>query len=268
MKSRTFLENKSKTYKRELFKKFLLLGEGHPGSIFSMMDIVVNLYHNGHIRFDPKKNFFKDKLLISKGHATSAVYPILKDFGVIKKSDWENWGTKKKSNLRIFGNNTIPGIDITSGSLGHGVGVGVGLAYSYKNDNKNNKVYVIISEGELYEGSTWEALQFASHYKLDNLNIILDINSLIILGTTKDCLSLDPILKKISAFNFNVSECNGHDFDSISKSLNNKKKNSPNCILAKTIKGKGFSIMENKANWHYWNPMTKTEIQKCIKEIS
>ena len=268
MRTKKYLKNKSKTYKKELFQKFLLLGEGHPGSIFSMMDIVVSLYHNGHLRFDKKKRIFKDKLLISKGHATSAVYPILKDFGVIKMSDWNNWGSKKKSNLRIFGNNTIPGIDVTSGSLGHGVGVGVGLAYAYKNDKKNKKVYVIISEGELYEGSTWEALQFASHYRLDNLNIILDINSLIILGKTKDCLSLDSIKKKISAFNLNVSECNGHDFDSINKCLIKKKINFPNCILAKTIKGKGFSIMENKPHWHYWNSLSEADIKKCLKEIN
>ena len=130
---------------------------------------------------------------------------------------------KKKSNLRIFGNNDIPGIDVTSGSLGHGVGVGVGLAYSNRLDKKKNEVYVIISEGELYEGSTWEALLFASNYNLSNLNIIIDINSLIILGSTEQCMKLNSIKEKIKSFNFDVSNCDGHNFKSIIKSLNKKK---------------------------------------------
>ena len=170
-----------------------------------------------------KQKKFKNSLLISKGHATSGSYPILKEFGVINKKDWNNWGTKKKSNLRIFGNNDIPGIDVTSGSLGHGVGIGVGLAYSNRLDKKKNEVYVIISEGELYEGSTWEALLFASNYNLTNLNIIIDINSLIILGTTEKCMKLNSIKDKIKSFNFDVSECDGHNFRSIIKSLNKKR---------------------------------------------
>tara|TARA_A100001011_G_scaffold374364_1_gene434777 strand:- start:2037 stop:2843 length:807 start_codon:yes stop_codon:yes gene_type:complete len=268
MKSKLYLEKKSKQYKLELFKKFVLLDQGHPGSIFSMMDLVVCLFHNKHVRFDKKTKKFIDKVIVSKGHATSALYPVLRDFGLIKKNDFENWGKKKDSKLRIFGNKSIPGIDVTSGSLGHGVGIGVGLAYSYKNDKINKKVYVIISEGELYEGSTWEALLFASHYKLDNLVIIIDINSLIILGKTEKCMKLDPIEKKISSFNLNVIKCNGHNFKSINTSLQKIKKNVSNCILAQTVKGKGFSIMENKPNWHYWNKLSSIEIQKCLKEIS
>ena len=133
-----------------------------------MIEIVVSLYHGGFVRFDEKKNFFLDKVLISKGHATAALYPILKDFGVISEKDWNDWG-HKSSLLRVFGNISIPGIDVTSGSLGHCIGVGAGMAISYKRTKKNKKVFVIISEGELYEGSTWEALLFAKHYKLNNL---------------------------------------------------------------------------------------------------
>ncbi len=267
MKNTLFLEKKTKQYKKQLFEKFLLLNEGHPGSIFSMMDILVTLYHCNYLKFDKKKKFFQNKLLISKGHATSGSYPILKDFGVIKKRDWDNWGTKKGTNLRIFGNNKIPGIDVTSGSLGHGVGIGVGLAYSNRFDKKKNKVYVIISEGELYEGSTWEALLFASNYNLTNLNIIIDINSLIILGTTEKCMKLNSIKEKIKSFNFDVSSCDGHNFKSIIKSLNKNNIKKPKCILAKTIKGKGLSLMEGKANWHYWNQISEKDINKCLKEL-
>ena len=268
MKKINDLENLSKKYRKDLFEKLLLVKQGHPGSIFSMMDIVVSLYHGGFIRFDKKANCFKDKVLISKGHATAALYPILRDFGVLPLNEWENWG-HKKSLLRIFGNISIPGIDITSGSLGHCIGSGAGMAISYKRNNQDKKVYVIISEGELYEGSTWEALLFAKHHNLDNLNIIIDINSLIILGKTQDCLNLEPIKNKIEGLGIKTHEVNGHKIsDLVSIFEKVKESKDLNCILAKTIKGKGSSIMENKKNWHYWNPMNEDEIKKTREELS
>ena len=134
---------------------------------------------------------------------------------------------------------------------------------------QNKKVFVIISEGELYEGSTWEALLLAKHNKLDNLNIIIDINSLIILGTTKDCLNLDPIKDKILGLGINTLEVDGHNLsDLISTFEKSKKIGGLNCILAKTVKGKGSSIMENKKNWHYWNAMSDEEIEKTRKELA
>ena len=175
------LENIAKKYRREMFEKFLETKQGHPGSVFSMMEIAVSLYHGGFVRFDERKKKFIDKVLISKGHATSTLYPILREHGIISEKEWKKWG-KTKSQLRVFGNTSIPGIDITSGSLGHCVGAGAGMAVSYKNTGQDKKVYVVISEGELYEGSTWEGLLFAKHRELNNLTVIIDINSLIILG--------------------------------------------------------------------------------------
>jgi len=125
------LNNFAKKYRKELFEKFVLTKQGHPGSIFSMMEIVVALYHGGFVRFDKHKKKFIDKVLVSKGHATATLYPILRDFGLLKKEDWDNWG-KKNSLLKVFGNNSIPGIDITSGSLGHCIGAGAGMALFYK----------------------------------------------------------------------------------------------------------------------------------------
>lgn len=256
-----------KYYRKVLFEKFLQVGQGHPGSVFSMIEIAVTLFHNSHIRFDKQKKKFHDKIIISKGHATVTLYPILKEFGVIAQSEWDNWGNKEKNSiLRVFGNISIPGIDATSGSLGHGVGIGCGLAYIYQKKNIDKKVYVVISEGELYEGSTWEALLFAAHHKLKNLNIIIDQNDLIILGKTDDCLRLDPIKKKIEGFDFSVKEVDGHNLheleDAFSQSSDNTK-----VILAKTVKGKGFSLMENKAHWHYWNEINEDEVKKCRKEL-
>jgi transketolase len=261
------LENIAKKYRREMFEKFLATKQGHPGSIFSMMEIAVSLYHGGFVRLDEKKKEFKDKVLISKGHATSTLYPILRDYNIIPEEEWKNWGVKD-SKLRVFGNTSIPGIDITSGSLGHCIGAGAGMALSYKKDNLDKKVFVIISEGELYEGSTWEALLFAKHRNLDNLTIIIDINSLIILGKTSDCLNLDPIKDKIQGLGINTFEVDGHNFDTLISTLKKTDDSKDlNCILATTIKGKGSSIMENKKNWHYWNPMSDEEIKKTREEL-
>ena len=262
------LESICKKYRKELFEKFLEVGQGHPGSVFSLIEIVTTLFHKSFIRFDKSKNLFKDKIIISKGHATVSLYPILKDYGVIPKEEWENWGKKdKSSNLRVFGNTSIPGIDATTGSLGHGLGIACGMAYLYKKQNLDKKVYVVISEGELYEGSTWEALLFAAHHKLDNLTVIIDENSLIILGKTDDCLRLDPLIDKIEGFGFDVLQVDGHNLNELENAFN-KNKNQTNIILAKTIKGKGFSIMENKAHWHYWNSLDSNEIEICRKELN
>ena len=268
MKKVNDLENLCRKYRREIFEKMLIIKQGHLGSIYSMMETAVTLYHGGFIKFDENKKSFQDKVLISKGHATACLYPILRDFGVISENDWNDWGVKD-SVLRVFGNTSIPGIDVTSGSLGHCVGVGAGMAISYKRKNQSKNVYVIISEGELYEGSTWEALLFAKHNKLDNLKVIIDINSLIILGKTEDCLNLNPIKDKILGLGIKTLEVDGHNINDLIKAFENKnEKGEFSCILAKTIKGKGCKIMENEKRWHYYNSLSDEEIKQVRKELS
>ena len=151
--------------------------------------------------------------------------------------------------------------------MGHGLGVGCGLAYLYQKENIDKKVFVVISEGELYEGSTWEALLFAAHHNLRNLILIIDENSLIILGKTDDCLKLDPIKKKIEGFGFEVQYIDGHNLDDLDQAFKKETK-STKIVLAKTIKGKGLSIMENKAKWHYWNKLSAEEIEICRKDLN
>ena len=260
----------ARDYRRDLFEKFLLTKQGHPGSIFSMMDIVVALYHGlgGFVRFDPYHKKFIDKVLISKGHATAALYPIMRTFGVLPEEEWDNWG-KGKSCLRIFGNTSIPGIDVTSGSLGHCVGVGVGMALCYQRDKIDKKVFVIISEGELYEGSTWEALLLARHHNLNNLTIIIDVNNLIILGKPEDCVDLDSVSAKIIGLGIPTHIVNGHSFGDLFDIL--KRDTEPpalRCIVAQTVKGKGVSFMENQKQWHYYNAMTDDQIAQARKELS
>ena len=265
-----YLIDKAKENRLKLFKKFYALQEGHPGSAFSILDFLVMIYYNKYIRLRKKnrKKIVIDEVIMSKGHATVAQYPILHDLGVIPQKDWENWGKNKKSLLKMFGNNLIPGIKVASGSLGNGIGLGTGIAYASKKNKKHKKVYVIISEGELYEGSTWEGLFLLSHLNLDNFYLILDVNRNIILGNPKDCLPLGNIKKKLESFGIKTLVANGHDFKSMNSSLNRMTKISkPTALILNTTKGKGLKLMENKANWHYWNKINKNEYEKSIKEL-
>lgn len=256
--------------KYQIFEKFCEIEQGHPGSILSIFDVVNVLYLGKFIKLSKNKEK-NDYLIISKGHAASVQYPYIIRNGILKKKEWVNWGKKNKNSIfKIFGNNSIPGIDVTSGSLGHGIGIGSGIALSLKSKRKSNKVYVIVSEGELYEGSTWEALLFASHHKLDNLKIILDVNNLIILGKTTNCLNLGSLKRKISSFNFKIKEIDGHNYKQIFRGLKfldpNDKKNK--LLIVNTVKGKGVSFMENKPEWHYWQKIDQLKKQKLLKELN
>jgi len=268
MQNLAFYQAKAQMVRREIFEKFVLLQQGHPGSTFSMADIAVALYYGNFVRKDPKDSSrLYDKVIVSKGHATSCIYPILVDLGVIPTKEWENWG-RDVSQLRVFGNVRIPGIDATSGSLGHGLGIAAGFAMSFKRRKSDRRVFVVISEGELYEGSIWESLLFINHHRLDNIHIILDRNELIILGNTESCLRLDPIKEKIASFGFQVHECNGHDFGAILHTLEQMTSSQhPACLVANTVKGKGVKMMENKAQWHYWNPLSEAEVELCRKDL-
>ena len=169
----------------------------------------------------------------------------------------------------MFGNHKIPGIKVSSGSLGHGVGLASGIAYSSKKKFKKKQVYVIISEGELYEGSTWESLLLLAELKLDNVFIILDVNNNIILGDPRKCLSLGNIKKKFESFDIHTEECDGHNFLQIDKKFNKMHKlKKPKCLIVNTIKGKGFKIMENKANWHYWNSISIEQYNNSLNLLN
>ncbi len=265
MKNIFFYKKKSFEIRKKLLEKFYLLKEGHPGSVFSILDVLLVLYYEKFIRVSNKQTL--DDLIMSKGHATVGQYPILHDLGVISKKDWNNWGINQNTSLKMFGNNNIPGIKTATGSLGHGIGFGTGIAYAHQKKNEKN-VYVIISEGELYEGSTWEALLLLGSLKLKNVSIILDVNNNIILGDPRNLLNLGNIKEKIKSFEIFTEECNGHDFGDLNKKLlKHKKINKPTCLIVNTIKGKGFSIMENKPNWHYWNPISKEEYDNAIEKL-
>ena len=266
MKNLDFYKKKSFEIRKKLFDKFYILKEGHPGSVFSILDVLLVLYYEKYVRM--VKKVLVDDVIMSKGHATVAQYPILNDLGVLSNKDWNNWGKNENTSLKMFGNHMIPGIKTSTGSLGHGIGLGTGIAYSAVKNKKNKNVFVIISEGELYEGSTWEALLLLSTLHLRNVFIILDVNQNIILGKPKDCLDLGNIKKKIQSFDIFTDECDGHNYKLLNSKINKMFKiNKPKCLIVNTIKGKGFEIMENKANWHYANPIDENTYKISIEKL-
>lgn len=259
----------ARQYRRDLFEKFVLTGQGHPGSALSMVDIAVTLYHGGFVRRDDNGGL-ADRVIVSKGHAAIVQYPILAALGVLPQEAWDQWG-HGPTPLRVFGNRSMPGIDVTSGSLGHGVGIGAGMALAFQRAARDTRVFVILSEGELYEGSTWEAILLATHHRLSRLTLIVDCNDLIILGSPGTCVALDPIADKLRSMGLVTQECDGHHHAALSQALTiatSGGNTGPHAIVARTVKGKGLSLMEHQARWHYWNPMTADEIARCRQELA
>jgi len=245
---------KAKWLRKEVFEMLARAGQGHLASAFSQIEIIVALYYGGVLRYQPGNpdDPERDRVLISKGHATMSVYPILADIGFFPMEELDRYGTPEGL-LRIFGNITIPGIDVTSGSLGHGPGVGSGMCIAAKRDGSDRRCFVVLSEGEMYEGSTWESILFAAHNKLDNLIVVLDRNHKIILGDTEDMLGLDPIDEKWRACGWHVLSADGHSFDSLLEAFGQigSAPGKPTVIIAETVKGKGISFMEGRPEWHY-----------------
>ncbi len=271
MKNIEFYSKKSKQLRKDLFQKFCETNGGHPGSVYSIMDAMTVLYYGGYLKFNDSKRIYNDKVIISKGHAAAALYPILSESEILEKNEFENWGKgNDKSRLRIFSNISIPGIDATSGSLGHGLGIGAGYALSFKRRNLDYNVYVVISEGELYEGSVWESLLFINHNKLTNLKIILDRNNLMILGNTEDCVKLNPIKDKFESFGFMTKSIDGHNYQDLLDAFDvlSKDKDNLNCLILDTVKGKGVKRFENQANWHYWQGLNEKEQEEVLNELS
>ena len=226
---------------------------GHPGGSLSFADIFTYLYFK-EMNIDPKdpQNPDRDRFVLSKGHTAPGLYAALANRGYFPVEDLKT--------LRHIGSylqdhpnmNTTPGVDMSTGSLGQGVSVAAGMALGAKYENKNLRVYTATGDGEIQEGQIWEALMFAAHYKLDNLCVIVDNNNLQIDGEVSKVMSPYPIDEKLKAFGFEVICIDGHSFDEIEAAFEKAKtvKGRPTAIIAKTVKGKGVSFMENQASWH------------------
>lgn len=247
------LVTKSQWLRSLVFEMSARTRQGHLASVLSQIEIVIALYYNV-MRVTPSKpdDPDRDRLIVSKGHATMSVYPILADLGFFPIDELDKYGTPEGL-LRIFGNTSIPGIEATTGSLGQGLGIGCGFAQVAKCDDKDFNTYVIVSEGEMYEGSIWESAMFAAHNNLDNLTVILDRNHKIILGDTEDMMALEPIADKWQSFGWNTLAAEGHSYESLLKAFDEAKQTTgkPTVIIAETTKGKGISYMEGNHEWHY-----------------
>lgn len=226
---------------------------GHIGGSLSAMDIVTTLYFRV-MRVDPAKpqDPGRDRFVLSKGHCTPALYPMLALRGFFPVDELEQF---RRIDGRLSGHPEMgetPGVDMSTGSLGQGISAAVGMALAGKADGADWRVYTLLGDGEIEEGQVWEAAMAAAKYHLDNLCAIVDVNGLQIDGATADVMPSEPLDKKMEAFNWNVIKIDGHDFEAIAAAFDAAKahKGQPTMILAKTTKGKGVSFMENKASWH------------------
>jgi len=248
--------------------KMVNLGKSsHIGSALSIVDILSVLY-GGILNFDPKKplNEERDRFILSKGHAGVAVYATLAEVGFfsteVLKTHCQN-GSKLSGHVS---HKDVPGVEFSTGSLGHGLPVACGIAMAGKIAESSFNVYVLLGDGELDEGSNWEAMMFASHHKLNNLTVIIDRNNLQSITTTDKTLNLEPLEAKLMSFGMDVSVVDGHDHIELYESLKTKSEK-PKLIIANTTKGKGVSFMENSVDWHYKTPLG-VYFDRAIQEIN
>jgi transketolase len=213
---------------------------------------------------DPNRDF----LILSKGHGVMAQYACMKELGWLKDSDLINYfadGTK----LKGLSDSRVRGLEVTSGSLGHGLSVGVGIALGNKISQTAQKTFIIVGDGELNEGSCWEAIQFAGHHALSNICMIVDKNNFQAMDKTSNIINQQNLVTQIEAFNFNVTEVDGHNECALDNAINDLfslQNNKPSCIVANTIKGKGVSFMENKNDWHYLR-LDKSLYEQALLEL-
>ena len=255
--------------RKDILKMTSAVNSGHPGGAMSATDIIVTLYYYK-MRHNPEEPKWekRDRFVLSKGHVCPALYSVLARTGYFPLE-------KLNEFRRIDGDlqghpdmrKTI-GIEISTGSLGHGIGAAVGMALALKLDKSDSRVYCMIGDGEAQEGSVWEATMAASHYNLDNLCVILDNNNLQIDGPVDEVMSIYPMMEKWRAFGWHVIEINGHDFGEIKAALDEADtvKYKPTMIVAKTVKGKGVSFMENRAEWH-GKALPPDLLKEALKEL-
>lgn len=255
MDSKTFLNN----IRESALSMVHFANASHIGSCLSMAHILTILY-NEILDIDLIKSNSnnRDRFVLSKGHATAILYATLAEVNLIPKSELATY-CQKGSRLLGHASHFVPGVELSTGSLGHGLPFSTGIAWGLKCNGSKAKSYCLVSDGEMDEGSNWEAILFAGHHKLNNLVLIIDYNKIQSLGNVKDVLDLEPFVSKLESFQWNVIELDGHDFDVLRKTFIeidhiDSFQTKPTVILAHTIKGKGIPFMENNNMWHYKSP--------------
>lgn len=262
------LTAKSFSIRKDILDIIYKAKTGHIGGDFSVCDILITLY-NKQMNVSPEtaNDPNRDRFILSKGHSVEALYCVLADKGFFPKEDLE---TYSQFNSKYIGhpNNKVNGIEMNSGSLGHGLSVSVGMAIAGKMDNAPYRVYTVMGDGELAEGSVWEGAMAAGHYKLDNLTAVVDRNRLQISGGTEDVMSQDSQDERWHGFGWNVIHAEGNNIDSLDKAFSEAKafKGKPTVIIADTTKGYGVSFIENSAPWHHKVPSAE-EYEKATAEL-
>ncbi len=260
----------AKRIRQHALRMTSLGGSSHIGSILSMTDLVAVLY-GSILHVDPKNPKWpgRDRFILSKGHAGAGIYAALAERGFfdvdILNSHYQD-GSILSGHVSHKG---VPGVEFSTGSLGHGLSVGAGMAYGAKLDRRQHRVFVLMSDGECDEGSNWEAILFAAHHGLDNLVAIVDYNKLQSIGPVSETLALEPFADKWRSFGWSVREIDGHNHVEISEALANipLEVGKPNCVIAHTTKGKGVSFMEHSVLWHYRTARDE-EYETALKELS
>lgn len=263
------LQAMAKNIRTDIVRMLTESCSGHPGGSLSAADIVTTLFFNEmNIDVNNPQNPDRDRFVLSKGHAAPVLYSALARKGFF---DVEELMTLRKIGSRLQGHPSmkcLPGVDMSTGSLGQGISAAVGMALAGKLDNKAYRVYTLLGDGELEEGQVWEAAMSAAHYKLDNIVAFVDFNGLQIDGDVTEVMNPSPIDKKFEAFGWNVLLIDGHNYEEILGALAKAKecKGQPTVIICKTVKGKGVSFMENEAGWHGVTP-SKDQCAQAIAEI-
>ena len=266
------VEDKAKAIRVNSLKMVHAAKSGHPGGSLSIADILSVLYFGGQLKYDAKNPELdsRDVLVVSKGHSSPAVYSALALAGfcdINETMSFRQIGSMFQGHIDRM---RVPGVEMSTGSLGHGLSNALGMALAAKLDNNPKTVFAILSDGEMQEGSNWEAIMAAAHFKMSNMIVFLDRNRIQLDGWTEETMGLNPIREKLEAFNWEVQEINGHDANAINDAINTAKKSNsekPQFIIANTIKGKGVSFMEDQVAWHGVAPKDE-DLEKALAELS
>jgi transketolase len=261
------LARKSIQYRRDLLRIIYHAGAGHTGGSLSCVDILNVLYNRVlHVTPATFDDPFRDRYIQSKGHSVEALYVVLADCGFFSADQLDGL-CRYQSPFVGHPTRKVPGIEMNTGALGHGLSISVGLALAAKLDEADYRVFTLLGDGELAEGSNWEAAMAASHYKLDNLTAILDHNTLQITGRTRDVCSNEPVDEKFQAFGWIVRHANGHNLPQLEEVLNCPPEcERPTIVIAHTVKGRGVSFMENVVKWHHGVP-AEQELELALSEL-
>jgi transketolase len=259
----------ARQFRRWIIEQSLESGVGHIASALSIADIMAVLW--GEVMRDPgTEGADRDRFILAKGHAALALYCALRWKGILDDKTFHTY-CADGSRLGQHPEHVLPGVDLSTGSLGQGLSVGCGLAYGLKAKKSPARVFVLLSDAECNEGQVWEAAQFAAHHGLANLTAVIDLNGLQALGQTKDVLDLGPMADKWRAFGWDAVEVDGHDHPALGRALakalaGDASRTKPRMVVARTVQGKGVSFMEDKLEWHYRN-LTPKQAAKALKEI-